>query len=319
MVDNWIATREAFGNTLKELGEKYKKLVVFEADISKSTKTCEFAKLFPDRFFNMGIAEQNMFTAAAGMSTLGLVPFVSTYAVFAAYKACEQIRSFIAYPELNVKITVSHGGITPGTDGVTHQATEDLSIMRSIPNLTVAMPADAIATRALVEQAYYLKGPVYLRFTRCPIPIIYPKDDKNFNFGQARIVKEGAKVSLIAIGDMVYQALQAAKELEKEGINARVVDMYCLKPLDYDCLYKIALNSKFIFTIEDNTIIGGLGSAVCEFYAEHYQIPVYRIGLQDTFAESGEYHELLEKYGLSSRDIVLKVKNIMAQKGTIDQ
>ncbi len=314
-MDNWISTREAFGDILSEMGERYKDLVVFEADISKSTKTCEFARLFPRRFFNMGIAEQNMFTVAAGLSTTGLIPYVSTYAVFAAYKACEQIRTFIAYPELNVKIVVSHGGLTPGTDGVTHQATEDLSIMRSIPNLTVAMPADAVATRALTNQAYYYKGPVYLRFTRCPIPIIYPKDDENFYFGQARIIKEGGKVSLIAIGDMVYQALQAAKELEKEGIYARVIDMYSLKPLDYDCLEKIANDSRFIVTIEDNTILGGLGSAVCEFYTEHYNIPVYRIGLQDTFAESGEYNELLEKYGLSSRNIVLKVKNIMAQRG----
>ncbi|MDD5013604.1 MAG: transketolase C-terminal domain-containing protein [Atribacterota bacterium] len=311
MIDQWIATREAFGETLKEMGGKYKDIVVFEADVSKSTKTCEFAKSFPNRFFNMGVAEQNMFTAAAGLSTTGLIPFVSTYAVFAAYKACEQIRTFIAYPELNVKITVSHGGLTPGKDGVTHQATEDLSIMRSIPNLTVVMPADAVATRSLVEKAYHFKGPVYLRFTKCPVPVIYPKNDKNFHFGKARIVKEGKKISLIAIGDMVYQALQAAKELEKDGINARVVDMYSLKPLDYDCLKRIASDSIFIVTIEDNTILGGLGSAVCEFYSEYFQLPVYRIGLQDTFAESGEYHELLDKYGLSSKAIVLKVKSIL--------
>lgn len=311
MIDQWIATREAFGETLKDMGEKYQDIVVFEADISKSTRTCEFAKSFPNRFFNMGVAEQNMFTAAAGLSTTGLIPFVSTYAVFAAYKACEQIRTFIAYPELNVKIGVSHGGITPGTDGVTHQATEDLSIMRSIPNLTVAMPADAVATRALVEKAYQLKGPVYLRFTRCPVPVIYPKGDQDFHFGKAKILKEGKQISLVAIGDMVYHALQAAKELEKDDIHAKVVDMHTLKPLDYDCLKIIARDSRFIITIEDNTILGGLGGAVCEFCAEYFQTPVYRIGLKDTFAESGEYHELLDKYGVSSNAIVSRVKDIL--------
>lgn len=311
MTAQWIATREAFGDTLKEMGSKYKDLVVFDADLSQSTKTCEFAKSFPNRFFNMGVAEQNMFTAAAGLSTTGLIPFVSTYAVFAAYKACEQIRTFIAYPELNVKIAVSHGGITPGTDGVTHQATEDLSIMRSIPNLTVVMPADAVATRTLVEKAYQIKGPIYLRFTKCPVPVIYPKNDNDFYFGKARIIKEGKQISLVAIGDMVYQALQAAEDLEKDGIHARVIDMHTLKPLDCDCLKKIACDSISILTIEDNTILGGLGGAVCEYYAENFQIPVYRIGLQDIFAESGEYHQLLDKYGLNSKAIVLRVKNIL--------
>ena len=306
-----IPTRVAYGEALVEMGKKYKDLVVFEADISTSTKTCEFAKEYPDRFFNMGVAEQNMMGAAAGISTTGLVPFVSTYAVFASMRACEQIRTSIAYPNLNVKIAVSHGGLTPGTDGVTHQATEDLSILRSIPNMTVAMPADAVATKVLVEKAYQLKGPVYLRFTRCPLPIIYPKDKTDFTFGKAVTLKEGNQITLIAIGDMVYQALQAAKELEREGISTRVVDMHTIKPLDEECLRQVARETKAVVTIEDNTILGGLGSAVCEFYAENFQIPVYRIGLKDTFAESGEYHELLEKYGLSSRNIVLKVKNVL--------
>lgn len=305
------ATRVAYGDTLVEIGRKHKDIVVFEADISTSTQTCKFAKAYPERFFNMGIAEQNMMGAAAGISTTGLVPFVSTYAVFASMKACEQIRTSIAYPNLNVKIAVSHGGLTPGTDGVTHQATEDLSMMRCIPNLTVVMPADAVATKVLVEKAYQLKGPVYLRFTRCPLPIIYPKDKTDFTIGKAVTLKEGNQITLIAIGDMVYQALQAAKELEKEGISTRVVDMHTLKPLDYNCLDKIAHDTKFIITVEDNTILGGLGSAVCEFCSENFQIPVYRIGLKDTFAESGEYNELLEKYGLSSNNIVLKAKSIL--------
>lgn len=304
-------TRVSYGDALVEMGRKHKDIVVFEADISTSTQTCKFANAYPERFFNMGIAEQNMMGAAAGISTTGLVPFVSTYAVFASMKACEQIRTSIAYPNLNVKIAVSHGGLTAGPDGVTHQATEDLSIMRSIPNMTVAMPADAIATKVLVEKAYQLKGPVYLRFSRCPLPIIYPKDKTDFTFGKAVTLKEGNQVALIAIGDMVYQALQAAKELEREGISTRVVDMHTLKPLDYNCLDRIAHDSKFIITIEDNTILGGLGSAVCEFCSENFQIPVYRIGLKDTFAESGEYNELLEKYELSSKNIVLKAKSIL--------
>jgi len=305
-----IPTRVAYGEALVEMGKKYKDIVVFEADISTSTKTCEFAKAFPDRFFNMGVAEQNMMGAAAGISTTGLVPFVSTYAVFASMRACEQIRTSIAYPNLNVKIAVSHGGLTPGTDGVTHQATEDLSIMRSIPNMTVAMPADAVATKVLVEKAYQLKGPVYLRFTRCPLPIIYPKDKTDFTFGKAVTLKEGNQITLIAIGDMVYQALQAAKELEKKGISTRVVDMHTIKPLDEECLRQVARETKAVVTIEDNTILGGLGSAVCEYYAEHFQIPVKRIGLKDTFAESGEYLELLKKYGLSSEDIVIAAEKL---------
>lgn len=306
-----IPTRVAYGDVLVEMGKKHKDIVVFEADISTSTQTYKFANAYPERFFNMGIAEQNMMGAAAGISTTGLVPFVSTYAVFASMRACEQIRTSIAYPNLNVKIAVSHGGLTPGPDGVTHQATEDLSIMRSIPNMTVVMPADAVATKVLVEKAYQVKGPVYLRFSRCPLPIIYPKDKTDFTFGKAVTLKEGNQVTLIAIGDMVYQALQAAKELEREGISTRVVDMHTLKPLDYNCLDRIAHDSKFIITIEDNTILGGLGSAVCEFCSENFQIPVYRIGLKDTFAESGEYNELLEKYELSSKNIVLKAKSIL--------
>lgn len=299
-----IATRVAFGQILKEMGGKYKDLVVFDADISTSTRTCEFAKSYPDRFFNMGVAEQNMMVVAAGISTTGLVPFVSTYAVFASMKACEQIRTFIAYPNLNVKIAVSHGGITPGTDGVTHQATEDLSIMRSIPNMIVCMPADAVATKVLVEKAYQTKGPIYLRFTRCPVPVIYPKDKTDFTFGKALTIKEGKEITLIAVGDMVFQALKAAEILEKKGISTRVIDMHTIKPLDEECLSQIAKGTKAVLTVEDNNILGGLGGAVCEYYSEHFQIPVKRIGLKDTFAESGEYIDLLKKYGLSFENIV---------------
>lgn len=306
-----ISTRVAYGDVLVEMGKKHKDIVVFEADISTSTQTCKFANAYPERFFNMGIAEQNMMGAAAGISTTGLIPFVSTYAVFASMKACEQIRTSIAYPNLNVKIAVSHGGLTPGTDGVTHQATEDLSIMRSIPNMTVAMPADAVATKILVEKAYQTKGPVYLRFSRCPLPVIYPKDKTDFKFGKAITLKEGNKIALIAIGDMVYQALQAAEILEKKGISTRVIDMHTVKPLDEECLNQVAKKTKGVVTIEDNNILGGLGGAVCEYYAEHFQIPVKRIGLKDTFAESGEYLDLLKKYGLSFKDIVMAAEGLL--------
>lgn len=309
-----IPTRVAYGDVLVEMGKKHKDIVVFEADISKSTQTCKFAQAYPERFFNMGIAEQNMMVAAAGISTTGLVPFVSTYAVFASMRACEQIRTSIAYPNLNVKIAVSHGGLTAGTDGVTHQATEDLSIMRSIPNMTVAMPADAVATKVLVEKAYQLKGSVYLRFTRCPLPIIYPKDKTDFTFGKAVTLKEGNQITLIAIGDMVFQALKAAEILEKKGISTRVIDMHTIKPLDEECLSQVARETKAVVTVEDNTILGGLGGAVCEYYAEHFQIPVKRIGLKDTFAESGEYLDLLKKYGLSSEDIVRAAENLMRMR-----
>jgi len=309
-----ISTREAFGQTLKEMGRKYRDLVVFEADISKSTQTYKFANAYPDRFFNMGIAEQNMMGAAAGISTTGLVPFVSTYAVFASMKACEQIRTSIAYPNLNVKIAVSHGGLTPGTDGVTHQATEDLSIMRSIPNMTVAMPADAVATKVLVEKAYQLKGPVYLRFTRCPLPTIYPKDKTNFTFGKAVTLKKGKEITLIAIGDMVFHALKAAEILEKKGISTGVIDMHTIKPLDEECLSQVARETEAVVTVEDNNILGGLGGAVCEYYAEHFQLPVKRVGLKDTFAESGEYLELLKKYGLSSEDIVKAAESLLSKE-----
>lgn len=308
-----ISTREAFGQTLKEMGRKYRDLVVFEADISKSTKTCEFAKAYPDRFFNMGVAEQNMMVAAAGISTTGLVPFVSTYAVFASMKACEQIRTFIAYPNLNVKIAVSHGGLTPGTDGVTHQATEDLSIMRSIPNMIVAMPADAIATKVLVKKAYLTKGPLYLRFTRCPVPIIYSESKTDFTFGKAVTLKKGKEVTLIAIGDMVFHALKAAEILEKKGISTGVIDMHTIKPLDEECLSQVARETEAVVTIEDNNILGGLGGAVCEYYAEHFQLPVKRVGLKDTFAESGEYIDLLKKYGLSSEDIVKATESLLSK------
>jgi len=310
MTNRTKATRDTYGETLLELGKEFKNLVIFDADISLSTRTCLFGRLFPDRFFNMGIAEQNMMMAAAGISTTGLVPFVSTYGVFAAMKCCEQIRTFIAYPKLNVKIVVSHGGITPGSDGVTHQATEDLSIMRSIPNMTVTMPADSIATRILIRKAYEKQGPVYLRLTRNPVPYIYPENKSDFELGKAIVVREGKDITVIANGDMVYQAILAANILMDRGISTRIIDMHTIKPLDIECLADAALETRAIITVEDNTILGGLGGAVCEFMAENYRIPVKRIGLEDTFAESGDYYKLLKKYGLSYEHIVKEAERL---------
>jgi transketolase len=306
------ATRDAYGEALLEMGEKYADLVVFEADISTSTKTCLFAKSYPKRFFNMGVAEQNMMVAAAGISTIGFIPFVSTYAVFASMKCCEQIRTFIAYPKLNVKIAVSHGGFTPCNDGVTHQATEDLSIMRSIPNLTVCMPADAVSTKVLVEQAYFHNGPVYLRFTRDPVPTIYEEGQRNFQLGRSVLLQSGNDVTLIAIGDMVHIALEAANQLEKDGISTRVIDMHTVKPLDTACVLNASMETKGIVSLENNNVLGGLGSAICEYLSEVRPTRVLRIGLRDTFAESGKYGELLTKYKMACEDVAGAAREIMS-------
>jgi transketolase len=297
-----ISTREAYGEVLAELGAEIPNLVVLEADISKSTRTKIFAEKFPDRFYQFGIAEANMMTAAAGLATTGKIPFVSTYAVFASMRACEQLRTFICYPHLNVKVAVSHGGITSGNDGVTHQATEDLGMLRTIPGLTIIMPADYYATRALVREAAKMKGPVYLRFTRDAMPIIYGPGEP-FTIGQGKLLLEGNDISLIAIGDMVTQALHAAEELAKQGIRAEVIDMHTLKPLDCDLVLKTAKKTGKIVTIEDHQINGGLGGAVCEYLAENSQTPVKRIGLKDIFAESGRYDLLLSKYEMSYQSI----------------
>ncbi|BCV24142.1 transketolase family protein [Gelria sp. Kuro-4] len=308
-----IPTREACARTLVELGRENPDVVVFEADIAKSTKTLYFAKEFPDRFFEMGIAEQNMLGAAAGMATTGKLPFVSTYAVFASMRACEQIRTFICYPNLNVKIVASHGGLTPGNDGPTHQAIEDLAIMRSIPNMTVLMPADAVATRSLVRSAAQMHGPVYVRLTRDPVPVIYPEDTV-FSIGKAVEFRPGSDVTLIAIGDMVAWAAEAAEELAKEGISARVLDMHTLKPLDKEAVVKAAQETGALVTVEDHNIYGGLGSAVAEVVAEECLVPLKRVGIPDTFAESGEYELLLEKYGLGIKDIKRAAEAALSKK-----
>ena len=305
-----IATRFAYGEALVELGHENPRLVVLEADISKSTQTQHFAKAFPERFFQMGCAEANAMVAAAGLATTGKIPFVSTYAVFGSMRACEQVRSFVAYPRLNVKIAVSHGGVTSANDGPTHQGTEDLGIMRTIPNLTVIVPADYYATKKLVHAAALLEGPVYLRFTRDPVPIIYgPESD--FTIGKGVRLREGSDVTLVAIGDLVAIALEAAEQLGARGLSAEVIDMHTLKPLDGELVLRSAEKTRRVVAIEDHQINGGLGSAVAEVLSENLPTPMRRIGLRDTFAESGEYRLLLKKYGLDAAAVMRAVEQLL--------
>ena len=307
-------TRDAYGEELVELGRENPNIVVLEADISKSTKTCYFAKEFPERFFNVGVAEQNEAMVAAGLASCGLIPFMSTYAVFGSMRCCEQIRTFICYTNLNVKIAVSHGGLTPGSDGVTHQATEDIGVLRSFPNLTIIMPTDFNMTKAAVRAAVNHIGPVYLRFTRDPVPVIYGKD-MDFKIGRAIKLKEGKDVTIVSLGDMAWSSLQAAEVLEKDGISAEVIDMPTVKPVDEDAIIISARKTGAVVTIEDHQITGGLGSAVAEVLAENYPVPVKRIGLKNTFAQSGEYELLLKKYGLGIDDIIEAAISVIKMKG----
>jgi len=306
-------TREGYGEELVKLGEEDPKIVVLEADISSSTETCYFAKRFPDRFFNVGVSEQNEAMVAAGLASTGLIPFLSTYAVFASMRACEQVRTFICYTNLNVKIAVSHGGITPCTDGATHQATEDLAIMRVMPNMRVIVPSDYHMARAAVRAAAKSYGPAYLRFTRDPLPPIYDKNIK-FEIGKSIKLAEGGDLTLISIGDMTHIALEAAEMLESEKIRATLLDMPTLKPIDRTAIINAAKQTGAIVTIEDHQINGGLGSAVAEVLAEDYPVPMARIGLRDTFGSSGEYRQLLEKYGMSPRHIVEASKKVIKRK-----
>ena len=303
-------TRDAYGEVLVELGEEIPNLVVLEADIAKSTRTCHFAARFPERFFQFGVAEADMMAAAAGLATTGQIPFASTYAVFGSMRACEQARTFIAYPELNVKIAVSHGGITPANDGVTHQATEDLGIMRTIPGMTVVMPADAYATKALVRAAAAHTGPVYLRFTRDAVPVIYGPDE-TFEIGKGKVLRQGDDVSLIAIGDMLGVALEAAERLAASGVSAEVIDMHTLKPIDRVLVVQTAAKTRRVVTVEDHQIQGGLGSAVAEVLGEELPTKMRRIGLRNTFAESGRYDLLLAKYGMDAGAVAAAVRDLM--------
>jgi len=307
---NMIATRDAYGEALKELGSINKDIVVLDADLSGSTKTSVFKKAFPDRFFNVGIAEQNLIGTAAGFATCGKIPFASSFAVFATGRAYEIIRNSVAYPKLNVKIAATHAGLTVGEDGATHQALEDISLMRSLPNMVVLCPADAIETKKCIFKAAEHKGPVYIRLGRSKVPVLF---DENYEFeiGKGVQLKEGNDVTIIATGVMVAKALEASEELAKENISARVINMSTIKPIDKDIIIKAAKETKGIITVEEHNIIGGLGSAVAEVLAENYPTLMTRIGTMDTFGESGEANQLLEKYGLNVANIVNKAKEIL--------
>jgi len=307
--------RDAYGETLVELGGKNPNIVVLDADLSKSTKTILFAKKFPERFFEMGIAEANMISAAAGFASCGKIPFASTFAVFATGRVYDQIRIDVAYSEANVKIFATHGGISVGKDGASHQMIEDLTLMRVLPNMTVLAPSDATQTRRLVELMATTQGPMYARIGRANSPLLYKKEDlKDIVIGKGLIAKDGSDVSIIACGTMVDQAVDAQEQLAKDGVSARIIDMYTIKPLDEKLVLKCARETNAVVTAEEHSVIGGLGGAVSEVLAEHgSSVPFKRIGVQDMFCESGEPDELFEKYGLSTPHIVKTVKKLLKE------
>lgn len=313
-MSNKIATREAYGKALAKIGQENENIVVLDADLSKSTKTAEFKKVCPERFINMGIAEGNMMAVAAGMSTCGKIPFVSSFAMFAAGRAFEQIRNSICYPKLNVKICATHAGITVGEDGASHQSVEDISLMRSIPNMTVICPSDAVETEAVIKAVSELKGPCYVRLGRSGVPVINDRPDYKFELGKAVTLREGKEATIIATGIMVDAALEAYNTLSEEGIKVKIVNIHTIKPIDKDAIINSARETGVVITAEEHSIIGGLGSAVCEVLSENLPTPVVRVGIKDTFGESGKPVELLKAYGLTSDDIVKAVKKGLSLK-----
>lgn len=305
-----IATREAYGKALAELGDKYKNLIVLDADLSKSTKTDLFKAKFPERFINCGIAESNMMSVAAGIASCGNIVFASSFAMFAAGRAFEQVRNSIGYPHLNVKIGASHAGITVGEDGASHQCIEDIALMRSIPGMVVINPCDAISTKALVEEAIKYDGPVYLRLGRLAVDVIY-EEGRDFKIGKSITLKEGRDITIIATGLMVQEALKAFTVLEEKGISARIIDMHTIKPIDKEAIIKAAKETKAIITCEEHNIYGGLGSAVAEVLGENHPIKMKRIGIKDEFGRSGDPKALMKKYGITSDDIVTNALEIL--------
>ncbi len=303
-----IATRESYGNALKELGAEHEDLIVFDADLAGATKTGIFKKAYPDRHFNCGIAEADMIVAAAGASTMGLVPFASSFAMFTAGRGYEQIRNSIGYPHLNVKIGATHGGISVGEDGASHQCCEDFALMRAIPGMVVMSPADDVEAKAMVRAAYEYVGPVYIRFGRAAVPVIHDETFK-FQMGKGEVLKDGTDVAIIANGLMVAEALEAGKTLKELGISARIINMATIKPLDEELVLRAAADCGRIITCEEHSIIGGLGEAVCSLLSEKYPTPVRRIGVNDEFGHSGPAGALLKQFGLSAEHIVEVAKN----------
>ena len=305
-----IATRDSYGKALAELGAEYENLVVLDADLAGATKTGTFQKVFPERHFDCGIAEANMICMAAGMSTTGLVPFASSFAMFAAGRAFEQVRNSIGYPHLNVKIGATHGGISVGEDGASHQCCEDFALMRSIPGMVVMSPADDVEAKAMVRAAYLHEGPVYMRFGRAAVPVIHG-DDFTFQIGKGEVLRDGTDVAIIANGLMTYEALVAAEELAKGGINAMVINMGTIKPLDEELVLEAARKCGKVITAEEHSVIGGLGEAVCGLLSEKLPTPVKRIGVNDEFGHSGPAAALLKQFGLSAENIVNVAKSML--------
>lgn len=305
-----IATREAYGKALAELANTNENIVVLDADLSKSTKTSEFKAICPERFFNMGIAEANMVSVAAGLSTCGKIPFVSTFAMFAAGRAYEQIRNEIGYPHLNVKIGATHAGISVGEDGATHQCNEDIALMRTIPGMTVINPCDDVEARAAVKAAYEIDGPVYLRFGRLAAPVLN-KEDYKFEVGKGVTMREGKDLTIVATGLMVSSALEAAEKLSQDGIEATVINIHTIKPLDEDLIVESAKATGKVVTVEEHSVIGGLGSAVCDCLSAKCPTPVTKIGVQDVYGHSGPAVELLKEFGLDGEGVYKSIKEIM--------
>lgn len=307
------ATREAYGNALAVVGAKNKNIVVLDADLSKSTKTNVFKEQFPDRFFNVGIAEQNLISVGAGLAAAGKIPFVSSFAMFATGRAFEQIRNAVCYPKLNVKVCATHAGITVGEDGATHQSLEDIACMRVLPNMTVVVPADEAETTSVIEWAANYQGPVYVRLGRAGVDDTTPAGYQ-FVPGKSQTLVEGADLTIIACGSLVGPAVEGAKELAQAGISARVINMASIKPIDKDAIVKAAQETGAILTAEEHNVLGGLGSAVAEVVVQEAPVPMAFVGVQDSFGESGTPKELMAKYGLTAKDIVAAAKKLVARK-----
>ncbi|OGL38359.1 MAG: transketolase [Candidatus Schekmanbacteria bacterium RBG_16_38_11] len=310
----FYGTREAYGETLVKLGRINRDIVVLDADLSGSTKTSMFAKEFPDRFFNMGVAEQNLIGTAAGLAASGKTVFVSTFAVFLTGRAWEQVRQSVSFPKQNVKLVSSHGGITVGPDGASHQSTEDISLMRTLANMKVVIPADAYEVKKVVEYAANFKGPIYIRCSRDKFPVLFD-EDYVFELGKGKILRDGKDATIFACGIMVSASLEAASVLEQEGIDVRVVNMSSLKPIDEDLIIRSADDTGAIITAEEHSIIGGLGSAVAEILGENRPTPMIRVGIKDRFGMSGSSEDLLREYGLTATNLVNSAKKVLEKKG----
>lgn len=306
-----IATRESYGNALAELGSKYPQLVVLDADLAAATKTGIFKKAFPDRHIDCGIAECNMVGIAAGMAASGKIPFVSSFAMFAAGRAFEQVRNSVGYPKLNVKIGATHAGISVGEDGATHQCNEDIALMRTIPGMVVINPSDDVEAKKAVEAAILHDGPVYLRFGRLAVPVINNREDYEFQLGRGVVLKEGSDLTIVATGLCVSEALEAANKLKEDGVDAKVINIHTIKPLDEELIIAAAKETKKVVTVEEHSVIGGLGSAVCDVLSAKAPAKVLKIGIQDTFGESGPAVELVKKYGLDAEGIYKQIKEFI--------